>query len=149
MSFPRMLIQAGALYAIGRYASRLRTEDVEGVTGISARDAKGHGLGRADALLHQVGLQRASTVPNATAIVFGGFAAGAIVGAGITFLFYSEQGKEVRRLIGQRFTREGAETESAEPAVKSAEPAVKEAELDAGAPGGNHGVAASARSRAR
>jgi hypothetical protein len=63
-----------------------------------------------------VGLQRQSTVPSATVLVLSGFAAGAIVGAGATFLFYSEQGKDVRRKIAEYFTKsdspEGKEGEA-------------------------------------
>ena len=134
MSLTSTLIKAGALFAIGRYASQLKSEDVERVTGISGDDVRRYGLDRADALLHQVGLQRASTVPSATALVLSGFAAGAIIGAGMTFLFYSEQGKDVRQKIGEFFKAKDADGEVAEPAMKP----------KAAVMGGNDGVKATA-----
>ena len=103
MSLTSTLLKAGALYAIGRYASHIKAEDVEKVTGITRDDLKRYGLDRADALLGQMGLQRASTVPSSTLLVLSGFAAGAIVGAGATFLFSSGRGKEVRRKVAEYF----------------------------------------------
>jgi len=116
MSLTSTLIKTGALYALGRYASNFSSDDVERVSGISGDDLKRYGIGRADALLGTVGLQRASTVPSSTAMVLSGFAAGAIVGAGVAFLFYSEQGKDVRKKVAEYFT--GADEEAAEPAAK-------------------------------
>ena len=104
MSLTSTLMKAGALYALGRYASNIKQEDVEKVTGLTGDDLKRYGFDRMDALLGQVGLQRTSTVPSSTAMVLSGFAAGAIVGAGVTFLFYSEQGKDVRKKIAEYFT---------------------------------------------
>ena len=112
MSLTSTLLKAGGLYALGRLTTNVSADDVQKVTGISGEDLKRYGLDRADALLHQVGLQRASTVPNTTALVLSGFAAGAIVGAGVTFLFYSEQGKDVRRKVAEFFS--GADEEEAE-----------------------------------
>ena len=116
MSLTSTLLKAGALYAVGKYASNIKAEDVERVTGITGDDVKNYGYDRLDALLGNVGLQRQSTVPSSTALVLSGFAAGAIVGAGVTFLFYSEQGKEVRGKIAEYFSGkdEEAEAESAE-----------------------------------
>jgi len=138
MSLTSTLLKAGALFAIGRYASKVNSEDVQRVTGISGDDVRRYGLDRADALLHQVGLQRASTVPSATVLVLSGFAAGAIIGAGVTFLFYSEQGKDVRQKIGEFFKGKDADEEVAQPAAK------KVAEPDAAVVGGNSGVKATA-----
>ncbi len=104
MSLTSTLLKAGALYAVGRYAANIKAEDVEKVTGITKDDLKKYGLDRADALLGQMGLQRTSTVPSSTVLVLSGFAAGALVGAGVTFLFYSEQGKDVRKKIAEYFT---------------------------------------------
>jgi hypothetical protein len=112
MNLTSTLLKAGALYAIGRFASNVSADDVAKVTGISGDDLKRYGLDRTDALLGTMGLQRQSTVPSSTALVLSGFAAGAIVGAGVTFLFYSEQGKDVRKKIGEYFS--GAEAETAE-----------------------------------
>lgn len=105
MSLTNTLLKAGALYALGRFATNIKAEDVEKVTGITREDLKSYGLDRADALLHQMGLQRQATVPNSTVLVLSGFAAGAIVGAGVTFLFYSEQGKDVRKKVAEYFTK--------------------------------------------
>jgi hypothetical protein len=115
MSVTSTLIKAGALYAIGRYASHVKAEDVQHITGISGDDLRRYGLDRADALLHQVGLQRASAVPSATALVLSGFAAGAIIGAGMMFLFYSAQGKDVREKIVEFFKGKDGDEEVAEP----------------------------------
>lgn len=103
MSLTSTLLKAGALYALGRYATNIKPEDVEKFTGISGDDLKRFGLDRADAVLSTIGLQRAATVPSSTVLVLSGFAAGALVGAGVTFLFFSEQGKEVRTKIGEFF----------------------------------------------
>ena len=116
MNLTSTLLKAGALYALGRFASNVTADDVHRVTGISGDDLKRYGLNRADALLGTMGLARSSSVPNATVLVLSGFAAGAIVGAGATFLFYSEQGKDVRRKIGEYFAggdSEGSEGETA------------------------------------
>ena len=111
MSLTNSLIKAGALYALGRFASNVKGEDVAAATGISGDDLRRYGLDRADALLGQVGLQRQATVPSSTILVLSGFAAGAIVGAGVTFLFYSEQGKDVRGKIAEFFSgKDEAET---------------------------------------
>ena len=59
-----------------------------------------------------MGLTRNTNVPNGTVLVLSGFAAGAIVGAGATFLFYSEQGKDVRRKIGEYFAGSDESTAS-------------------------------------
>ncbi|MEZ4336915.1 MAG: YtxH domain-containing protein [Sandaracinaceae bacterium] len=114
MSLTSTLIKAGALYALGRFATNVKAEDVEKVTGISRDDLKHYGLDRADALLHQIGLQRTSTVPSSTALVLSGFAAGAIVGAGVTFLFYSEQGKDVRKKVAEYFSKDHEEEKAEE-----------------------------------
>lgn len=117
MNLTSTLLKAGALYALGRFASNVTADDVSRVTGLSGDDFKRYGLGRADALLGTMGLTRNSNVPNGTVLVLSGFAAGAIVGAGATFLFYSEQGKDVRRKIGEYFAgseeSEGAEGDTA------------------------------------
>lgn len=113
MSLTSTLLKAGALYALGRYATNIKTEDVERVTGISGDDLKAYGIDRMDTLLQTVGLQRQSTVPSSTALVLSGFAAGAIVGAGVTFLFYSEQGKDVRQKIADYFTGTDGDAEEA------------------------------------
>jgi hypothetical protein len=119
MNLTKTLLKAGALYAIGRFASNVSADDVARVTGISGDDLKRYGIDRTDALLGTMGLQRQSTVPSSTALVLSGFAAGAIVGAGVTFLFYSEQGKDVRQKVADYFsggekeeTETGAETTS-------------------------------------
>jgi len=131
MSLTSTLLKAGALYALGRYASSVKPEDVERVTGISGDDVKRYGLDRADALLDTLGLQRASTVPSSTALVLSGFAAGAIVGAGVTFLFYSEQGKEVRHKIAEFFTSKHAEEEKAPAAEGNADGNGREVKVQA------------------
>ena len=117
MDWKSTLLKAGALYAAGRLASSISAEDVARVTGISGDDLRRYGVGRADALLHQIGLQRSATVRSSTVLVLSGFAAGAVVGSGVMFLFYSEQGKEVRRKIVEYFSKsdsdEAAEGETA------------------------------------
>jgi hypothetical protein len=113
MDWKSTLLKAGALYAAGRLASGISAEDVARVTGISGDDVRRYGVGRADALLHQIGLQRESTVRSSTVLVLSGFAAGAVVGSGVMFLFYSEQGKEVRRKIVEYFAKSDSD-ESAE-----------------------------------
>lgn len=112
MNLTSTLLKAGALYALGRFASNVSADDVARVTGLSGDDFKRYGLGRADALLGTMGLTRNSNVPNGTVLVLSGFAAGAIVGAGATFLFYSEQGKDVRRKIGEYFAGSDESTAS-------------------------------------
>lgn len=109
MDWKNTLLKAGALYAAGRLASSINAEDVARVTGISGDDVRRYGLGRADALLHQIGLQRSATVRSSTVLVLSGFAAGAVVGSGVMFLFYSEQGKEVRRKIVEYFSKSDAD----------------------------------------
>lgn len=117
MSLTSTLLKAGALYAFGRFTANVTADDVKKVTGISTEDLRRYGLDRADALLHTIGLQRQASVPSSTLLVLSGFAAGAIVGAGATFLFYSEQGKDVRRKIAEYFTKSDATSEAeAEPA---------------------------------
>lgn len=105
MSLTSTLLKAGALYALGRFTANVTAEDVKKVTGISGDDLRRYGMDRADALLGMAGLQRQATVPSATLLVLSGFAAGAVVGAGATFLFYSEQGKDVRKKIAEYFTK--------------------------------------------
>jgi hypothetical protein len=105
MSLTNTLLKAGALYALGRFTSNVSAEDVKKVTGISSEDLRRYGLDRADALLNTIGLQRQASVPSSTVLVLSGFAAGAIVGAGMTFLFYSEQGKDVRHKIVEYFAK--------------------------------------------
>ena len=115
MNLTSTLLKAGALYALGRFTSNVTAEDVKKVTGISGDDVRRYGLDRADALLHAIGLTRQASVPSSTVLVLSGFAAGAIVGAGVTFLFYSEQGKDVRRKVTEYFSKDHDEpaTESA------------------------------------
>lgn len=116
MSLTSTLLKAGALYALGRFTANVTADDVKKVTGISGEDLRRYGIDRADALLGTVGLQRQATVPSSTLLVLSGFAAGAIVGAGATFLFYSEQGKDVRRKIAEYFTK----SDDAQPEPESA-----------------------------
>lgn len=116
MSLTSTLLKAGALYALGRFTANVTADDVKKVTGISGEDLRKYGLDRADALLNVMGLQRQASVPSSTLLVLSGFAAGAIVGAGATFLFYSEQGKEVRRKVAEYFTKGDAEAPAAESA---------------------------------
>ena len=118
MSLTSTLLKAGALYALGRMTTNITADDVAKVTGITSDDLKKYGLNRADAFLGQVGLQRAATVPNSTALVLSGFAAGALVGAGVTFLFYSEQGKDVRRKVAEYFTGADTDEETSEATAK-------------------------------
>lgn len=122
MSLTNTLLKAGALYAIGRFGSKISAQDVAKVTGISGEDLRGYGTDRADALLDVLGLQRQSTVPSSTAMILSGFAAGAIVGAGVTFLFYSEQGAEVRKKVSEFFASkdESEDNKSAEDKTASA-----------------------------
>jgi len=120
MSLTSTLLKAGALYAVGRYASNIKAEDVERVTGLTGDEVKNYGFDRLDALLGNVGLQRQATVPSSTALVLSGFAAGAIVGAGVTFLFYSEQGKDVRGKIAEYFSGADEEPSKGEPATTGA-----------------------------
>ncbi|MEC7524181.1 MAG: hypothetical protein VYE22_30145 [Myxococcota bacterium] len=103
MSLTSTLLKAGALYALGRMTTNISGEDISRLTGINGDDVRRYGLGRADALLGTLGLTRAASVPSSTALVLSGFAAGAVVGAGATFLFYSEQGKDVRKKIAEYF----------------------------------------------
>lgn len=110
MSLTSTILKAGALYALGRMTTNISADDVQKVTGLTGDDVKRYGLDRADALLTQVGLQRAATVPSSTLLVLSGFAAGAVVGAGATFLFYSEQGKDVRKKIAEYFAGSDQET---------------------------------------
>jgi hypothetical protein len=119
MSLTSTLLKAGALYALGRFTSNVTADDVKKVTGISGEDLRRYGLDRADALLHTLGLQRQAAVPNATVLVLSGFAAGAIVGAGVTFLFYSEQGKDVRRKVAEYFSKSNQDAPESEPAHAS------------------------------
>lgn len=114
MSLTSTLLKAGALYALGRFTANVSAEDVKKVTGISGEDLKRYGVDRADALLGVMGLQRQATVPSSTLLVLSGFAAGAIVGAGATFLFYSEQGKDVRRKVAEYFTKSHEENAQSE-----------------------------------
>src|SRR5262245_45714258 len=109
MSLTSTLLKAGALYALGRFTANVTSEDVKKVTGISGEDLRRYGLDRGDALLGVMGLQRQATVPSSTLLVLSGFAAGAVVGAGVTFLFYSEQGKDVRAKIAEYFTKSDEE----------------------------------------
>ncbi|MGE0785903.1 MAG: hypothetical protein AB7S26_09465 [Sandaracinaceae bacterium] len=121
MSLTSTLLKAGALYALGRAASNVKKEDLEKVAGISTDDLRRYGFDRLDTALHAMGLQRESTVPSGTAMILSGFAAGAIVGAGATFLFYSEQGKDVRKKIAEYFAGKGeATSESKEGASANA-----------------------------
>lgn len=116
MNLTSTLLKAGALYALGRFTSNVTADDVKKVTGISGDDVRRYGLDRADALLHTIGLTRQASVPSSTVLVLSGFTAGAIVGAGVTFLFYSEQGKDVRRKVAEYFSKdhdESAKEESA------------------------------------
>lgn len=114
MSLTSTLLKAGALYAIGRFTANVTADDVKKVTGITGEDLRRYGLDRADALLQTIGLQRQATVPSSTLLVLSGFAAGAIVGSGVTFLFYSEQGKDVRRKIAEYFTKSHEDEAKAE-----------------------------------
>ncbi|MCZ7680300.1 MAG: hypothetical protein M5U28_16645 [Sandaracinaceae bacterium] len=116
MSLTSTLLKAGALYALGRFTANVTADDVKKVTGISGEDLRRYGIDRADALLGTLGLQRQATVPSSTLLVLSGFAAGAIVGAGATFLFYSEQGKDVRRKIAEYFTK----SDDAQPEAEAA-----------------------------
>ncbi|HJL14498.1 MAG TPA: hypothetical protein RMH99_02510 [Sandaracinaceae bacterium LLY-WYZ-13_1] len=129
MNLTSTLLKAGALYALGRFASNVSAEDVTRVTGISGEDLKSYGINRADALLGTMGLQRQASVPNSTALVLSGFAAGAIVGAGATFLFYSEQGKEVRKSIAEYFS--GADQDEGDSAGTSTHAGNGEAKANA------------------
>jgi len=52
-------------------------------------------------------------------LALSGFAAGAIVGAGVTFLFYSEQGKDVRRKVAEYFSKSNQDAPESEPAHAS------------------------------
>lgn len=105
MSLTSTLLKAGALYALGRFTTNITADDVKKVTGISGEDLRRYGLDRADALLGTLGLARQASVPSSTLLVLSGFAAGAVVGAGVTFLFYSEQGKDVRKKVAEYFTK--------------------------------------------
>jgi hypothetical protein len=109
MSLTSTILKAGALYALGRFTANVSADDVKKVTGISGEDLRRYGLDRADSLLGVMGLQRQATVPSSTIMVLSGFAAGAVVGAGVTFLFYSEQGKDVRRKVAEYFTKSDEE----------------------------------------
>lgn len=120
MSLTSTVLKAGALYALGRFATNVKAEDVEKFTGISRDDLKSYGFDRTDALLGTMGLQRASTVPNSTVLVLSGFAAGALVGAGVTFLFYSEQGKDVRKKVVEYFAGSDDEEKEEKEATVSA-----------------------------
>lgn len=120
MSLTSTLLKAGAIYALGRLTANVTADDIKKITGISGEDLKRYGLNRADALLDLLGLQRQATVPSSTLLVLSGFAAGAVVGAGVTFLFYSEQGKEVRRKIAEFFSKSSDEAPAeAEPAART------------------------------
>lgn len=112
MSLTSTLLKAGALYALGRMTTNISGDDISRLTGISGDDVRRYGMSRADALLGTMGLTRAASVPSSTALVLSGFAAGAVVGAGATFLFYSEQGKDVRKKIAEYFTSSEDETEA-------------------------------------
>ena len=114
MSLTSTLLKAGALYALGRMTTNISGDDISRLTGISGDDVRRYGMSRADALLGTMGLTRAASVPSSTALVLSGFAAGAVVGAGATFLFYSEQGKDVRKKIAEHFTSSEDETEAAD-----------------------------------
>ncbi len=103
MSLTSTILKAGAMYALGRAAQNINRDDVEKVAGLSGDDLRRYGFDRLDAALHTVGLQRESTIPSSTAMILSGFAAGAIVGAGVTFLFYTDQGEAVRAKIGEFF----------------------------------------------
>ena len=125
MSFTSTLLKAGALYAVGRLTANLTADDIGRVTGISGADLRRYGLDRTDALLGTMGLQRSSNVPSSTLLVLSGFAAGAIVGTGVTFLFYSEQGKDVRRKIVDYFSKStGEETDDETKGANGAEASV-------------------------
>lgn len=119
MSLTNMLLKAGALYALGRFTANISADDIKKVTGLSGEDLRRYGLDRADALLAALGLQRQAAVPSSTVLVLSGFAAGAIVGAGVTFLFYSEQGKDVRRKVAEYFSKSNQDEPEPEPAQAS------------------------------
>lgn len=114
MSLTSTLLKAGAMYALGRAAQNVNKDDLEKVAGISGDDLRRYGFDRLDTALHAVGLQRESTVPSSTAMILSGFAAGAIVGAGVTFLFYTDQGKLVRQKVGEFFSGSDEEKSEAE-----------------------------------
>ncbi len=114
MSLTNTLLKAGALYALGRFTTNISADDVKKVTGISGDDLRRFGLDRADTVLGALGLQRQSSVTSSTVLVLSGFTAGAIVGAGVTFLFYSEQGKDVRQKVAEYFSSSHEETAQAE-----------------------------------
>ncbi len=116
MNLTSTLLKAGALYALGRFTTNVTADDVKKVTGISGDDVRRYGLDRADALLHTIGLTRQASVPSSTVLVLSGFTAGAIVGAGVTFLFYSEQGKDVRRKVAEYFSKDHDESSKEESA---------------------------------
>lgn len=105
MSLTSTIMKAGALYALGRLTSNISGDDIAKVTGISGEDLRRYGISRADAVLATMGLTRRASVPSSTLLVLSGFAAGAIVGTGVTFLFYSEQGKDVRRKVIDYFSK--------------------------------------------
>ncbi len=119
MSLTKTLLKAGAVYAVSRAVRSIKKEDVEKLTGISADDVKRYGLDRLDNALHGVGLRRESSITSSTVLVLGGFAAGAIVGAGATYLFSTERGKELRKEIAEFLSR----TDSEEKADEKAETA--------------------------
>jgi hypothetical protein len=102
-SLTSTLLQAGALYGLGRLTSDVTAEDVARVTGISRDDLRHFAMGRADTLLGAMGLRRQSTIPSASLIGLAGVAGGAALGAGVVFLLFSEPGKDVRRKIVDYF----------------------------------------------
>lgn len=103
MSIRNELLKAAGLYVLGRLTANITADDISKITRVSMDDVRRYGLNGTDALLGAIGVRRKSSVPSFTALVLAGFAAGAVVGTGVTFLFYSSQGKEVRRKIVEYF----------------------------------------------
>ena len=105
MSLRNQVLKAAGIYVLGRLTAHITGDHIARLRSLSGADLRRYGIDGADAVLDAVGLRRRSSVPSSTALVLAGFTAGAVVGTGITFLFFSTQGKEVRRKIVEYFSK--------------------------------------------
>ncbi len=106
MNMRKALIRGAALYALGRFTSRIRINDIGRwaniASDLSPDDIKKYLRDASDEALFRVGLQRRSTVPSSALLVMGGVGAGLLVGAGLGVFFMTGTGREIRSNVAQR-----------------------------------------------